>query len=106
MGEKKAAKAAVRCIAAVLIAFSAAFGCTWRKSGYCLGDHILSGLGLKAWSNGTQGTHYAAIYALALLLIGFLLFAATTQRKARTFRYFVIGSIAVLILCSLFSLAI
>ena len=85
--EKRMVKnTAIRCVSVLLAVFSVLFGVTWTKNGYCLGDNILSGIGLKAWSNGTHGIHYAAVYALALLLAAFLMFAATTKKKDRIFR--------------------
>lgn len=87
----------IRCVSVLLAVFSVLFGVTWSKNGYCLGDNILSGLGLKAWSNGTHGTHYAAVCALVLLLAAFFLFAAATKKKDSVFRYLIIGSAAAVI---------
>ena len=39
----------------------------------CVGDNILSILGLKAWSNGDTGTHFTAFYSLIFLLPAFWL---------------------------------
>ncbi len=89
----------IRGLSVLLMIGSVLFGMTWKKSGYCIGDEFLTGLGLKAWSNGTQGTHYTALCALAMLLIAFIMYALTTQRKLTTFRYFLIG-VAVLIVLS------
>jgi hypothetical protein len=36
-----------------------------------LGDNILKNIGLKAWSNGTQGYHYTVIYSFVLFIIGY-----------------------------------
>lgn len=36
-----------------------------------IGDIILRKIGLKSWSNGTQGFHYMLIYSLILLIIGY-----------------------------------
>ena len=63
--------------------FSILFGFTWQKYGFCLGDEILTSLGLPAWSNGMSGTHYSAILEIAGLLIAFFLFAATASKKIR-----------------------
>ncbi len=65
-----------------LMLFSCAFGFTWSKHGFCLGDSVLKTLGLSAWSNGTSGTHYTAIFALVLFLIAFFLFIGTTRKSA------------------------
>ncbi|MGL5084799.1 MAG: hypothetical protein ACRC68_03645 [Clostridium sp.] len=32
------------------------------------GDNILNTVGLKAWSNGTQGTHYTVFYSLIFFI--------------------------------------
>lgn len=63
-----------------LAVFSVLFGFTWIKREFCLGDSILMGLGLPAWSSGTQGTHYSAILALILLLVAFVLFTVAAKR--------------------------
>jgi hypothetical protein len=36
-----------------------------------LGDTILRKLGLKPWSNGTEGLHYTVLYSFAILIIGY-----------------------------------
>lgn len=64
-----------------LAVFSILFGFTWSKRGLCLGDSILMGFGLPAWSNGTQGTHYSAILALILLLVAIALFTVAAKRN-------------------------
>ena len=64
-----------------LAVFAILFGFTWSKRGFCLGDRILMGFGLPAWSNGTQGTHYSAIVALILLLLAFVLFTVAAKRN-------------------------
>ena len=38
------------------------------NNGVCFGDSILSYLGLKAWSNGNQGTHYTIFYSLIFFI--------------------------------------
>lgn len=64
-----------------LAVFAILFGFTWSKRGFCLGDSILIRLGLPAWSNGTQGTHYSAILALILLLVAIPLFTVAAKRN-------------------------
>lgn len=64
-----------------LAVFAILFGFTWSKRGFCLGDNILIGFGLPAWSNGTQGTHYSAILALILLLVAIALFTVAAKRN-------------------------
>ena len=73
-------KVGIRFLSVVLAVFSILFGVTWEKHGFCLGDNLLTILGLPAWSNGTQGTHYSAIIALILLFISFFLFARTIKK--------------------------
>lgn len=85
MKKNKVKNIVIRCSSLLLMVFSIGFGITWEQHGYCLGDNILSKLGLPAWSNGTHGTHYAAVYALILLLFAFFLFSTTTKKKNRTF---------------------
>ena len=45
------------------------------KNSICVGDNILSNIGLKPWSNGSQGTHYTIFYSLLFfipaLIIGY-----------------------------------
>lgn len=42
---------------------------------FTIGDDILTYIGLKAWSNGNQGTHYTVFYSLLFyissLIIGY-----------------------------------
>lgn len=71
---KNASPFVMRICAVGLTVFSILFGFTWSKQGFCLGDSILMSLGLPAWSNRIQGTHYSAILALFLLLVAFYLF--------------------------------
>ncbi len=72
----------VKAVSVILMLISFAFGFTWSKHGFCLGDNILTGLGLPAWSNGTHGTHYAAILALIVFLVAFFLFVRTIKKGA------------------------
>ena len=106
MGKGNVKNIVIRCFAILLMAFSIGFGTTWNKSGYCLGDNILSEFGLKTWSNGTQGIHYAAVCALILLLIASFLFAITTEKKDRTLKYLVMGSIAIIFCANILSFII
>lgn len=41
--------------------------------GKCLGDQVLSSLGLPSWSNDTTGIHYTVFYGLLLLVPAFIL---------------------------------
>lgn len=94
-------KVVLRGIAVLLMIGSVVFGMTWKKNGYCLGDELLNSLGLKAWSGGTQGTHYTALYALGLLLAAIVMYAMTTEKRLTTFRYFLIGIVVVSVLSSM-----
>lgn len=40
---------------------------------FCIGDYVLTQLGLPSWSNGTIGTHYTVFWGLLLYLPGFFL---------------------------------
>lgn len=54
----------------VLIIFAWSFSFETPNS-VSFGDIVLKKIGLKAWSNGTQGLHYTAIYSLILVIIGY-----------------------------------
>lgn len=38
------------------------------NNGVCIGDNILNSVGLKSWSNVTQGTHYTIFYSLIFFI--------------------------------------
>ena len=40
---------------------------------FCIGDYILTQIGLPAWSNGNIGTHYTVFWGLMLYLPAFIL---------------------------------
>ena len=40
---------------------------------FCIGDYVLTRLGLPTWSNGSIGTHYTVFWGLLLYLPAFLL---------------------------------
>ena len=40
---------------------------------FCIGDYVLTQLGLPSWSNGNIGTHYTVFWGLLLYLPAFLL---------------------------------
>ena len=90
----------IGCIA--LLLFAIAFGMTWKKTGYCWGDSLFAAIGLPAWSNGTQGTHYVGILVLVLVLVAIAGFAYTTRDRQRTLRYWMVGAVAALIVFGLF----
>lgn len=66
MIEKGKRKIIIRCCSAALMIFAVVFGSTFPNN-YCLGDRIFAGLGLNAWSEGTQGNHYPAILTLIMV---------------------------------------
>ena len=70
-------------IAVVLIVFGVVFGVNWNKTGFCLGDQLLSSLGLPAWSQGTKGLHYSGLIGTILILAGIALVNATHTPKTR-----------------------
>lgn len=70
----------MKIVSVILMLISFAFGFTWSKHGFCLGDTILTGVGLPAWSNGTHGTHYTAILAMIVFLVAFFLFVGTIKK--------------------------
>lgn len=70
-------------VAAALIIFGVVFGINWNKTGFCLGDLLLSPLGLPAWSQGTQGLHYPGIIGSLFILAGVGLVNATHTPKTR-----------------------
>ena len=41
-----------------------------NKHQFLLGDFILAKIGVKAWSNGTTGLHYTAVFSILLTLLG------------------------------------
>jgi len=46
---------------------------TFHHNGICYGDQIINFLGLKAWSNGSSGTHYTIFYMLIFFAISIVL---------------------------------
>ncbi|MCC8103811.1 MAG: hypothetical protein LIP11_16690 [Clostridiales bacterium] len=90
-----------RIIAIVLMAIGAVFGGTWNKTGFCLGDHVFSALGLPAWSNGTNGTHYPGNMGMFLIVIGIAVLNSTLQRKTRLWVWIIVILLFLLINFSL-----
>ena len=72
------------------------FGANLGPSRFCLGDRVLTCLGLPAWSKGTQGLHYPGIIALVGLVGSFYFFSATTKDPKKTTAYLILGSIVLL----------
>jgi len=79
-GEKKKVN---RVMAILLIALGAVLGVTWNSAKLCIGDSIFNALGLPAWSNGTNGTHYPAVIGSFTVLIGVGILNYTLEKKAR-----------------------
>ena len=52
----------------LLVIFAIVWSFSFGLNGFCLGDMVLSFLGLPAWSNGNSGTHYTIFYSLIFLL--------------------------------------
>lgn len=72
-----------RIVAALLIAIGILLGVTWNRESFCLGDTVFLAMGLPAWSNGTSGTHYPAVFGSFAVLIGIGILNTTMQKKAR-----------------------
>ena len=89
-----------RSIYLLLAAFCLAFGMTW-KDRFCLGDVILGSMGLPAWSQGTTGLHYPAIFALIGTPAFFYLFASTTKDTKKTMSNLIVGAVGLMWLLSL-----
>ena len=96
----KQVKILLRVLAAALFLLFLFFGAT-LGNGFCLGDSIMTNLGLSPWSRGTQGTHYPAVIALVGMAASAVLFTSTTKQKARTSWLLVIGLSAAGFLISL-----
>lgn len=89
-----------RGICLLLAALCLAFGITWEKR-FCLGDVILGAVGLPAWSQGTQGLHYPAIFALIGTPFFFYLFASTTKDTKKTMSNLIVGTVGLMWLLSI-----
>ena len=88
----KQVKILLRILAVFLFLFFFFFGANlWN--GFCMGDSIMTGIGLSPWSEGTEGTHYPGVISLAGMFASLALFACTTQQKATSFRHLIIGII-------------
>ena len=55
-------------IAFLLVTLAILWSFSFGLNGFCLGDTILSFLGMPAWSNGNSGTHYTIFYSLIFLV--------------------------------------
>lgn len=91
----------------LILSIIGGFLCITFKSWVCYGDILFNNIGLKAWSDGNQGLHYAVFYILI-----FLVPALVIGRKyindfgARTGKNISIFSIILLIICTFFSVGI
>lgn len=58
-----------------LLLFIIGYLFSFTFNGICIGDNILTYIGLKAWSSGNSGTHYTVLYSLVFfipsLIIGY-----------------------------------
>lgn len=57
-------------ISLVLCLIGFLFAFTFKD--FSVGDNIINGIGLKAWSNGDSGTHYTIYYSLVFFMPSFL----------------------------------
>ena len=55
-------------IAFLLVTFAVLWSFSFGLNGFCLGDTVLSFLGMPAWSNGNSGSHYTIFYSLIFLV--------------------------------------
>ena len=60
-------KIGVGTLSFILFIIGLIWGITLKYS-FCLGDIVLNSIGLKAWSSGSSGTHYAVFYSLIFLI--------------------------------------
>lgn len=58
----KRRKLGIGSLAFVLMALGILTAFTFK--GQCIGDAVLNAIGLRAWSEGTQGIHYTVFYSL------------------------------------------
>ena len=56
---------------------------TWNRTGFNIGDHIFTFLGLPSWSKGTGGLHYPAVVGSLTALCGIGMVNLTLQKKSR-----------------------
>ena len=69
------------------------FGANLGEQRFCLGDWILTSLGLPAWSQGTQGLHYPGIFALMGIVVSFYFFSTTTKNPGKTTAWLILGMV-------------
>ena len=52
----------------LLVILAIVWSFSFGLNGFCLGDTVLSFLGMPAWSNGNSGSHYTIFYSLIFLV--------------------------------------
>lgn len=72
------------------------FGANLGSGRFCLGDWILTSMGLPAWSKGTQGLHYPGFISLVGLAACFYFFSSTTKDPRKTTASLILGSIVMI----------
>ena len=75
----------VVCISVFLMIVFLIMGITWN--GQCIGDSVFLWLGVKAWSNGTQGIHYTVVCSLVAELACVLLLTSAIKNNKRFWLY-------------------
>ena len=89
-------KTVIRMTSLIAALFFLIFGANLGPGRFCLGDWILSSMGLPAWSEGTQGLHYSGFLGLVGLMVSFYFFSATTKDPGKTTAGLILGSIVVM----------
>ena len=82
-----------RIVSLALAVFFLFFGANLGAQRFCLGDWILTSLGLPAWSQGTQGLHYPGILALIGIVVSVSFFSATTKNPGKTTAWLILGMV-------------
>ena len=67
----KSKKIGIGTIALILGVFGILFSFSFKE--FSIGDSIINGIGLKAWSNGDSGTHYTVYYSLIFFIPSFII---------------------------------
>lgn len=59
----------------LLTLFAILWSCNFplQNTSFCLGDYVLTHLGMPTWSNGTTGIHYTLFWCLPVYLPAFFL---------------------------------
>ena len=69
------------------------FGANLGPGRFCLGDWLLTRVGIPAWSQGTQGIHYPGIVAVIGIVISFYFFSTTTKNPGKTTAWLILGMV-------------